>query len=405
MRITFLHQYFNTPKMAGGTRSYEMARRLVAMGHEVNMVTSWREPDDRKGWFNTEEAGIKVHWLPVPYSNHMSYNQRILSFFKFAWGAARKAASVPADVVFATSTPLTIAVPGAYAARRQNVPMVFEVRDLWPEVPIAMGALQNPVLIRLAYFLERFAIKNSVAYIALFDRARASLEEKGVDARAIDVIPNGSDLALFSNGRRDRVRNQLNCHSHTILLVYAGTFGRVNGLDYILDLAERLKNNKKFVFLMIGEGSEKEKIISGARDRDLLGNNIFIKDGVPKSEIVDYLAAADIVLSTVMPLKILEADSANKVFDGLAAGRFIAVNHGGHLTEILEDSGAGICLESDINIAAEQLQKLGDDPDRIEQAKIAARKLAEERFSRDKLAAQFEQVLLRAVRSYSRVDR
>ena len=126
--------------MAGGTRSYEMARRLVAMGHEVNMVTSWREPDGRNDWFTTDEAGIQVHWLPVPYSNHMSYNQRIASFFKFAWGAARKAATLPADVVFATSTPLTISLPGVYAARRQKVPMVFEVRDLWAELPIATVA-------------------------------------------------------------------------------------------------------------------------------------------------------------------------------------------------------------------------------------------------------------------------
>ena len=146
MRITYLHQYFNTSSMPGGTRSYEMARRLVAMGHEVNIITSWRTPDNRKDWFVTNESGAQVHWLPVNYSNHMSYNERIKSFIKFAWFAARKAASLPTDVVFATSTPLTIALPGAYAARRLQVPMVFEVRDLWPELPIAIGALKNPVM-------------------------------------------------------------------------------------------------------------------------------------------------------------------------------------------------------------------------------------------------------------------
>lgn len=121
--------------MPGGTRSYEMARRLVAMGHEVNMVTSWREPDGRKDWFTTEQSGIKVHWLPVRYSNCMPYNQRIASFFKFAFCATYKAASLPADVVFATSTPLTIALPGICASLFRRVPMVFEVRDLWPAIP------------------------------------------------------------------------------------------------------------------------------------------------------------------------------------------------------------------------------------------------------------------------------
>ena len=130
--------------MSGGTRSYEFARRLVSMGHQVNMITSWRDPDGRNSWFSTNEDGINVHWLPVPYSNSMSYSQRLFSFFRFAILSARKAASLPADVVFATSTPLTIVLPAFYASRCQSVPMVFEVRDLWPELPIAMGALRNP---------------------------------------------------------------------------------------------------------------------------------------------------------------------------------------------------------------------------------------------------------------------
>ena len=176
MRITYLHQYFNTPEMSGGTRSYEMARRLVAMGHEVNMITSWREDDGRKGWFETAEAGIKVHWLPVPYSNKMGFKERISAFFRFAWGAARKAASLPADVVFATSTPLTIALPGVYAARRQKAPMVFEVRDLWPELPIAIGALKNPFLQFMARQLELFAYRNSKAIVALSPGMRDGVE-------------------------------------------------------------------------------------------------------------------------------------------------------------------------------------------------------------------------------------
>lgn len=153
--------------MPGGTRSYEMAGRLVAMGHKVNMLTSWRESDSRKDWFTTDEAGIQAHWLPVPYSNHMSYNQRTASFFQFAWGAARKAASLPADVVFATSTPLTITLPGVYAARRQKVPMVFEVRDLLPDLLIAMHALRNPVTRLTARLLERFAYQASAEIVAL----------------------------------------------------------------------------------------------------------------------------------------------------------------------------------------------------------------------------------------------
>ena len=401
MRITYLHQYFNTPSMPGSTRSYEMGRRLVAMGHEVNVVTSWRDSDGRKDWFTTDEAGMRVYWLPVPYSNHMSYNRRIASFFKFAWGAARKAASLPADVVFPTSTPLTIALPGAYAARCQKVPMVFEVRDLWPDVPIAMGALTNPIMIRASLLLEQFAIKNADAFVALFDRARDSLIAKGVRNDLIEVIPNGSDLQLFGAGNGQMIRQKLGCSPETNLILYAGAFGRVNGVSYIVDLANQLRRDARFKFLLIGDGFEKGTVLRQAKEANLLGENLFFEDQVSKSAIVDYFAAADICMSTVMPLKILEGDSANKVFDGLAAGKLVATNHGGQLTNLLEKTGAGVHLDHDFSVAARQLQDYADYPERLTKAKIAARKLAEDYFSRDKLAIKLEEVLLRTV-AYSK---
>lgn len=383
--------------MPGSTRSYEMGRRLVARGHEVNVVTSWHDPDGRKDWFTTDEAGMKVYWLPVPYSNHMSYNRRIASFFKFAWGAARKAASLPADVVFPTSTPLTIALPGAYAARCQRVPMVFEVRDLWPDVPIAMGALTNPIMIRASLLLEQFAIKNADAFVALFDRARDSLIAKGVRNDLIEVIPNGSDLQLFGAGNGQIIRQKLGCSPETNLILYAGAFGRVNGVSYIVNLANQLRRDDRFKFLLIGDGFEKGTVLRQAKEGNLLGKNLFSEDQVSKSAIVDYFAAADICMSTVIPLKILEGDSANKVFDGLAAGKLIATNHGGQLTNLLEKTGAGLHLDHDFSVAARQLQDYADYPERLAKAKIAARKLAEDHFSRDKLAIKLEEVLLRTV--------
>ena len=197
MKITYIHQYFNTRDMSGGTRSYEMARRLVSMGHEVTMITSWRSSHVGTHWFETDESGIKVLWLPVKYSNHMSYAARVRAFFRFAFGAARKAASLPADVVFATSTPLTIAFPGIFAAKALNVPMVFEVRDLWPELPIAIGALKNSMLKYAAVRLERFAYNNSSRIIALSPGMRDGVVRSGYSENRVTVIPNSADLELF----------------------------------------------------------------------------------------------------------------------------------------------------------------------------------------------------------------
>ena len=198
MKIIYLHQYFNTLEMSGGTRSYEMARRLAAAGHEVHMVTSWRSDDGRSPeWFVTDESGIKTHWLPVPYSNHMSYRERISAFFRFAFLAMSKAKELGGDVIFATSTPLTIAIPAVFASRKKKIPMVFEVRDLWPELPIAMGALRNPVLQWLAHRLERWAYKNAEAVVALSPGMKYGVVNTGYPANRVAVIPNSSDLSLI----------------------------------------------------------------------------------------------------------------------------------------------------------------------------------------------------------------
>ena len=155
MRIAYVHQYFRTPQDSGGTRSYQIARRLVSAGHQVTIITT--DPSSQRAdrdWRISDEAGVQVHWLPVPYSNQMPFPQRIRAFFRFAWKSAFRAASVPADVVLATSTPLTIAIPGIATKLWQRIPLVFEVRDLWPELPIAVGALRSPVSKGLARLLE-----------------------------------------------------------------------------------------------------------------------------------------------------------------------------------------------------------------------------------------------------------
>ena len=188
--------------MSGSTRSYEMARRLVAAGHQVEMITSWRDATDKRDWFVTHEEGIRVHWLPVRYSNHLGYAQRIRAFLSYALASASRAAALPADVVLASSTPLTIALSAIYAKWRRGVPLVFEVRDLWPEVPIAMGALKSPVTRWLARRLEKFAYANSEAIVALSPGMKAGMLARGVSADKVSVIPNGSDLRSGRRGRR-----------------------------------------------------------------------------------------------------------------------------------------------------------------------------------------------------------
>jgi glycosyltransferase involved in cell wall biosynthesis len=399
MKILYLHQYFNTPQDSGGTRSYEMARRLVAAGHQVEMITSKRDVTDSaaRDWLKTEESGIHVHWLPVPYSNAMSYRARIGAFFKFAIGAARKAASMPADVVFATSTPLTIALPGIYAARRQGIPMVFEVRDLWPELPIAVGVLRNPVLKWAAWLLEWVAYHASAHIVALSPGMAEGVIRRGIPAERVTVIPNSSDVELFDvpPERGAAIRERLGLSPEQPLIVYTGTFGLINGVDYLVELAAAMREIAPEVrFLLVGKGAEVQKVTQRAQDLGVLNHNLWIWDAIPKIEMPDVLAAATIATSVVIPLEALNNNSANKFFDALAAGKPIAINHGGWQADLLRKTGAGIVLPPEnVDQAALLLADFVQDTDRLQKASAAARKLAYTRFSRDILAAELETVL------------
>ncbi|MGO8828764.1 MAG: glycosyltransferase family 4 protein [Steroidobacteraceae bacterium] len=399
MRIIYLHQYFNTPEMSGSTRSFEVGRRLAAAGHQVDIITSWQEPTERRGWFTTEVAGMRVHWLPVRYSNHMNHLERMGAFIRFAAGAARRARSVPGDVVFASSTPLTIAIPAVYAARRRGIPMVFEVRDLWPELPIAMGALRSPVLRHAAKILERFAYANSAAVIALSPGMAEGIRRTGYPQERIAIVPNASDLELFqrdiSRGRAFRAR--MGIGDDKILVGYVGTLGRINGVSYLVHVAAALKGDPRFVFLTVGDGVERELVAALARTEDVLDRNFLMLSKVAKAQVPDVLSAVAVATSLVVPIPELEANSANKFFDALAAGCCVAVNYGGWHAQLLQETGAGIRLDADPRRAAAALQALADEPGKLESAGRNARRLAEERFSRDELAAKIQAVLASVV--------
>jgi glycosyltransferase involved in cell wall biosynthesis len=406
MRITYLHQYFNTPSMSGGTRSYEMARRLVAMGHQVTMITSWREPTERKGWFQSEEAGIRVFWLPLRYSNEMNYYDRIRIFLRFAWCAARKAGAIPSDVVFATSTPLTISLPGIYASRRQNVPMVFEVRDLWPEVPIALQALRNPLLILAARWLESWTYRHSSAIVALAPGMKEGVISSGFPSNLISVIPNGADLDLSVGVSASEIQ-YLRFSYHWLgprpLLIYAGTFGYVNGLDFMLTLAERLLSDSPEVrFVAIGDGARHAEIKQKAIDNGTLDRNVFLFGKMSKREVFRWLSAADAHLVFYKgPKEVWKDCVSNKLFDAMACAKPIISNIPGWGPLMARDFGAGVVLnDNDIHESARVLQCCLMNKDWLFEAGRKSRQLAEERFSRDNLADQLEQVLLQAVANH-----
>ena len=396
MKIIYLHQYFNTPEMSGGTRSYEMARRLVDNGHEVHMITTSREHNSKNGWTETTISGINVHWLKVPYSNNMSFNQRILAFFKFAFRSAKKASSIDADLIFATSTPLTIAIPAVYASKKQKIPMVFEVRDLWPELPIAMGALKNPITRATAVLLEKLAYKNAQSIIALSPGMKEGIINAGYPSNKIAVIPNSSDIELFSkrkNKKNSFLEERLWLQGKT-LIVYAGTFGAINGVGYSIDLAKELyKISPQTCILLIGSGKELNSIRKKAELAGVLNKNLFIENEIPKNEIPQLFEAASMMLGLFIDKPEMRVNSSNKFFDALAASKPIIINYGGWQKDLLEKYDAGIVIwQLQPKAAAEIITEKINNKTWLAKASKSSRFMAENLFSRDELFTQLESV-------------
>ena len=232
VRIVYLHQYFTTPAQAGATRSYEFARRWAAAGHDVHVVTS-DQAASTPGWRVETVAGCTVHAVTVPYDNTMGAAARVRAFVRFAAAAAARARRLKPDVVYATSTPLTIALPALGATLGRPVRYVFEVRDLWPDVPVALGYLGNPVLRRAAYALEALAYRQAAHVVALAPGMREHILGKGIAPDKVDVVAQGCDTELFADLDTAALRAREPWIASRRLVLFAGTLGRANGLPYL----------------------------------------------------------------------------------------------------------------------------------------------------------------------------
>jgi glycosyltransferase involved in cell wall biosynthesis len=393
MRILYLHQFFITREGIGGTRSYEFARRFVARGHEVRMVTA--------GQGDRAVDGIEVVGVSGAYSDYMSatalsYPRRLLAFAGFAPGATLAALHGPRpDVIYATSPPLTMALPALLAALRWRAPLVFEVRDLWPEGPVQMGALRNPLLRGLARALERLAYRCSAAVIALSPGIRDGVLAAGVPVTAVELVPNAADLELFSPKRDgDRLRERLGL-GERFVCSYFGAMGEANDLTQVIEAAALL-DGSQVAFVLLGGGKRRAQLEELAQRRG--ADNVVFADPVPdKSSVAELAAASDACLTIFKDVPVLATNSPNKLFDTLAAGRPAIVNTPGWMRELVERNEAGLFARpGDGRDLADKVELLRADPELKRRLGANARALAEREFDRDQLAERALRVLERA---------
>jgi glycosyltransferase involved in cell wall biosynthesis len=408
MRVLYIHQFFATRESSLGLiRSYEFARRWVEQGHEVTMITSAsRLPEEfrQRLTVDGEIDGIRIRSIRVPYSNHMGTARRILSFATFMLGATWLAVtSGKHDVVLATSTPLTVGIPGYLASRLKGVPFVFEVRDLWPEAAIQMGAIRRNGLVgRLGRFTERFLYRRAAAVVALSPGMVEGVLAAGTPGERVHMIPNSSDLDLFTPGSKDAAMCERYALADKFIVGYAGAIGPSNDLEHNIPQAAQTlldRGRDDIVFLVAGDGKSRPHLETLVVDMP----NVQLIGTLPKAEVPRLTRTADALLVLFADKPILATNSPNKFFDGLASGKPMIVNSDGWTRELVETYETGAYFPATDGLAlADAIERLADDPAGREQIGENARTLAEAQFSRDLLAGKVLNVLEGALTARSR---
>lgn len=396
MRVIYFHQHFSTPKGSAGIRSYEMARRLLAHGHQVKIIcgsygagVTGLTQSFVRGWRSGIVDGIEIVEFDLAYSNSDGFIRRGITFIRFAMRSISLALTERYDVLFATTTPLTAGIPGIFAHWLRGKPFVFEVRDLWPELPRAMGVIHNPLILWMLGALEWVTYHSASRLIGLSPGIVEGISRRRVSRDRIIMIPNGCDMEIFS-GETGSWRPKSVLDSD-LLAVFAGTHGLANGLEVVLNAAAELKkrNRSDIKLLLIGSGKFKQFLQARVKNENLC--NVIFHDPVDKVRLAGLMAAADIGMQILANVPAFYyGTSPNKFFDYIAAGLPVLNNYPGWLADIIGKHECGFLIAPDDPIAfADALENAADNREKLRQMGWNARSLAESEFNRLNLGDQW----------------
>lgn len=395
MKLIYLHQYFKFPDETGGTRSYDLASSFVNKGIDVTVVTSTSDEKYKikQRWTVIEQDGIKVQYIYLPYGNHLSYLQRSLVFFKFLWFSSFRLLKIKADVVLATSTPLTIGIPALIKKWFGKTPFIFEVRDVWPEAVIAIGAIKNKLLQKLLYRLEKLIYKNAYAIVPLSTDMQKSIVSRypQFKDKTDIVIENIAEINRFQSNSDTINLEKIIGFKPRFLVLYAGTFGKVNGIHKVIELAEKtLHIDDELVYILIGSGAEKENVMQLAKNKGILNKNVFILNPISKNELPLWYNTVSMGSSFVIDIPELWANSANKFFDTLASGKPVLINHEGWQAETIHSNNIGYVLPFDItDEVAQNFVVYSQNNGLINEQEKQSLRLATEKYSLEKATENY----------------
>jgi glycosyltransferase involved in cell wall biosynthesis len=359
MHILLIHQYFLEKDDPGGSRFNEMSKVWIEEGHEVTVIsgmvhyTTGKKKEKHKGRFIVREEyenNLVVYRCHVSELYNANFIGRMWGYFSFVFSSlicGLFCQKKKADVVLVSSPPLFVGLTGLIISKIKRIPFVFEVRDLWPESAIDTGVLKNRWLIRMAFRFEKTIYRNAALINTLTPVFQKKLtEDKKVPSSKVIMIPNAADFSIAEKVQKDfdmiQFRKEKGWENKFVVL-YVGAHGVANHLMQLVDAAELLKNENDILFVSIGDGMERDYLISETERRGLK-NILFIKS-VPKTEVFRYILAADAGTSVLKKADTFKTVYSNKTFDYMSCRKPVLMAIDGVSRQLVEEADCGFFVE------------------------------------------------------------
>ena len=354
MRVLFLTHYFQPEGNAPGTRVYELCRRWVRMGHDVTVITG--VPNVPNGvayegyenrWLQRECVdGIETIRVWTYLAPNKGTTRRILNYLSLMVSAIVAGLFIrKPDLVIATSPQFFCGWAGVWVGRLRRIPCILEIRDLWPESIVAVGAMRAGRRLRFLEWLERRMYAAAGRIVTVGAGYRDQLVDRGVAAARIDIVPNGVDRELFAHrGDGAALRDQYGLRD-AFICSYVGTIGLGSGLEVVLRAARLLRDEGRddIVFVLVGEGAVREALERKALQEGL--KQVVFTGRQDKRAIPDFLSMSDACLVHLLRRELFRSVLPSKIFEAAAMKKPIILGVEGSAAQIVREANAGICIE------------------------------------------------------------
>jgi glycosyltransferase involved in cell wall biosynthesis len=403
MKITILTQYFPPEVGAPQNRLYEMAARLQSMGAEITVLTAMPNypqmeirKDYRGKWYLKEDMnGMKIHrgWIYASkkrgiFRRMLNYYSFVFSSFWIGWFKLKKS-----DFLLVESPPLFLGQSGKLLARLKKAKLIFNVSDLWPESAEKLGLVKNRFFLKMAYKLEARLYKRAWLVTGQTQGIIKSISTR-FPSKKVYWLPNGVDVSFFAPKEDDFLwRDKNNIARGDFLLLYAGIIGHAQGLEIILNAAQRLKNIPEIKFILLGSGPEKVRLQKMKENMQL--QNVIFLEPVSKDEMPSIVRSANAAVIPLRKLDLFLGAIPSKIFENLAMKKPILLGVDGEAKELFIDEGkAGLYFEPENDKdLADQVKYLWENPNLQKELGENGLKYVAEKFERNKISNAFWKIL------------